>query len=572
MNTILTPIKRAIILGCALLGMTQAVQTRVALTRHSGANAGRMQRFLAVRSLTGFLVAVLLASCGGGGGPGIPEISAGSPPPGENGVAYSGYKFTVASGGSPPFSWAVTSGALPTGLTLASNGSLSGTPTAADSFTFTVTVTDSAATPATNSAPFTIKVGEPPPTIISAQPPTAIEGVVYPPFTFTAGGGLAPLVWSETGPLPDLGVSLDGVLSGTPSGAGIFPISLDVKDALNRSAPSAPVTVRVALARPAMAFVPTGSMTIARVGHTATLLKNGKVLVTGGNGGSGPGLASAELYDPSNEFFTATGSMTIARVGHTATLLTDPALPNYGKVLIAGGGTATAELYDPANGTFTATGSMTTARVGHTATLLTGATLPNYGKVLIAGGATATAELYDPANGTFSATGSMTTARAGHTATLLTDPALPNYGKVLIAGNSSAEVFDPASGTFAVVGSLPAGGAVGCTATLRSDGTVLVAGGAVLKPLYRLIKCADFFGCKWELNGYALASLSFTELFAPESEGFIAMSILTRDGHTATLLADGSVLVTGGVYHSVNAAVHPTSASATVLSSAELYR
>src|SRR6267143_1715261 len=84
MNTILTPIKRAIILGCALLGMTQAVQTRVALSRHSGANAGRMQRFLAVRSLTGFLVAVLLASCGGGGGggggvgPGIPEISAGS--------------------------------------------------------------------------------------------------------------------------------------------------------------------------------------------------------------------------------------------------------------------------------------------------------------------------------------------------------------------------------------------------------------------------------------------------------------------------------------------------------------
>jgi hypothetical protein len=371
-----------------------------------------------------------------------------------------------------------------------------------------------------------------------------------------------------------------------------------------------------------MAFVPTGSMTIARVGHTATLLKNGKVLVTGGNGGSGPGLASAELYDPSNEFFTATGSMTIARVGHTATLLTDPALPNYGKVLIAGGdpsgtaaelydpvtetftatgsmtiarvghtatlltdpalpnygkvliaggGTATAELYDPANGTFTATGSMTTARVGHTATLLTGATLPNYGKVLIAGGATATAELYDPANGTFSATGSMTTARAGHTATLLTDPALPNYGKVLIAGSSSAEVFDPASGTFAVVGSLPAGGAVGCTATLRNDGTVLVAGGAVLKPLYTYHHCG-WVSCGRELIGHALASLSFTELFAPESEGFIAMSILTRDGHTATLLADGSVLVAGGVYHSVNFVIDRDRGSVTVLSSAELFK
>ena len=69
MNTNLTPIKRAIILGCALLGMTQAVQTRVALSRHSGANGGRRQRFLAVRSLMGFLVIARNASI-----PGLPLL------------------------------------------------------------------------------------------------------------------------------------------------------------------------------------------------------------------------------------------------------------------------------------------------------------------------------------------------------------------------------------------------------------------------------------------------------------------------------------------------------------------
>jgi N-acetylneuraminic acid mutarotase len=87
----------------------------------------------------------------------------------------------------------------------------------------------------------------------------------------------------------------------------------------------------------------TGSMITARTDHTATLLANGEVLVAGGlsNGGSPIGTSctsTAELYNPSTGQWAATGSMTITRGNHTATLL-----PN-GKVLVAGGLCSTASL------------------------------------------------------------------------------------------------------------------------------------------------------------------------------------------------------------------------------------
>jgi len=116
-----------------------------------------------------------------------------------------------------------------------------------------------------------------------------------------------------------------------------------------------------------------GSMATARNGHTATLLSNGKVLITGGNDGSNE-LSSVELYDPATGIFTDSGNMTIARDEHASTLLSN------GKVLITGGNDASMELYDPATETFTNIGEMPTVRYEHTATLL-----PN-GKVLIAGG------------------------------------------------------------------------------------------------------------------------------------------------------------------------------------------
>jgi N-acetylneuraminic acid mutarotase len=140
----------------------------------------------------------------------------------------------------------------------------------------------------------------------------------------------------------------------------------------------------------------TGSLHTARVNHTATLLANGKVLVVGGvdNGKDGSNLASVELYDPATGVWTETDSLATARVGHNATLLPD------GKVLVSGGANSwdgiwfsSAELYDPATGTWSTTRSLVNARSEHTSLLL-----PN-GKVLALGGefsyqALASAELY----------------------------------------------------------------------------------------------------------------------------------------------------------------------------------
>lgn len=242
-------------------------------------------------------------------------------------------------------------------------------------------------------------------------------------------------------------------------------------------------------------WTPTGSMKYSRREHTATLLPDGKVLVAGGflndpfsiTGGSA--LSSAELYDPATGTWTeTTSSMVKQRYRHTATLLAN------GKVLVAAGtgypqGSSvheSAELYDPASGTWTLTGGLNNARHDHTATLLPG------DKVLVAGGYAvntdntgpllASAEIYDSATGTWTTTGSLARARIDHTATLLPD------NKVLVAGGydgnypngtlASAELFDPGSGTWSATGSMHTA-RQDHSATLLSDGTVLVAGGRV---------------------------------------------------------------------------------------------
>ena len=278
-------------------------------------------------------------------------------------------------------------------------------------------------------------------------------------------------------------------------------------------------------------FTPTGSMAQGRFDHTATLLSNGKVLVVGGGGfKSGDALASAELFNPSDDTFAATGSMSTARLRHAATLLAD------GKVLVTGGvdssgqDLASAELFDPATGTFNVTGYMGTARTLHTGTLLATE------KVLVVGGdngageGLGSAELFDPTSGTFTATGTIVTVTGSesHTATLL------STGKVLVGGGlafvygalSSAQLFDPTTGTFTATGSLTTERTFH-TATLLPDGRVIFIGG----------------------DDRHVVSLATADLFGPSSGGFTGVGSMQtpRSFHTATLLPDGEVLVAGGI-------------------------
>jgi hypothetical protein len=192
-------------------------------------------------------------------------------------------------------------------------------------------------------------------------------------------------------------------------------------------------------------FSTTGSMNVPRMDHTATLLANGEVLVTGGTNNSTGYLSSAELYNPSTAKWTLTGNMTAPRNGHDAVLL------HNGQVLVAGGlnaslsqcGTlASAELYNPSTGTWTATGSMTTGRYSFTLTLL-----PN-GEVLAAGGTNCgnggltSAERYNPATGKWTATGSMTVGNETNWAVLLQN------GKVLVLNDI---LYNPTTGTWTAV-------------------------------------------------------------------------------------------------------------------------
>ena len=289
----------------------------------------------------------------------------------------------------------------------------------------------------------------------------------------------------------------------------------------------------------------TGSLATAR-SATAVLLPDGEVLIAGGyscdSSGNCTSLSSAELFNP-NGYFISAGNMTVARSGHTMTVLSN------GRVLIAGGQNCTAvtactalntaEMFDPVSGTFSPTGNLNAARFNASATALT------QGLVLIAGGFDGTnypaaAELFDPAAGTFSVSASLNTPRANATATLL------NGGKVLIAGGSScsspacplnsAELYDASAGVFSYTGSMNVS-RFDHTAALLTNGQVLLGGG--------------YNSCPSSCTSDAT-----TELYDPTARVFAPSQTLSaaRSEQTATLLSSGEVIVLGGINNGATSA------------------
>ncbi len=344
-------------------------------------------------------------------------------------------------------------------------------------------------------------------------------------------------------------------------------------------------------------FRKTAAAAHARYHHTATRLRDGRVLVVGGEDIAHTPFADAEVFDPSFETWSPVAPLPSPRTNHTATLLAD------GRVLVTGGGLTediglpsgvgvlkSAVVFDPDAGTWTPVADMAEARAGHAALLL-----PD-GRVAVVGGATdqigsqcnmihpnctigktlATAEVFDPASGAWSAAGSMSHPRIAFSVSALADR------RVLVIGGAddttsltSTEIFDPTSLAFTETGAL-AGDRLYLGATTLGSGKVVAVGGkkADVAPLatteiYDPAAGAWSPGPKLDEVRTASAVLTLTSGHAISIGGFdqfksvslkevvlydeavgawtpIGSLVYARTEPTATLLSDGRVLVVGG--------------------------
>lgn len=275
-------------------------------------------------------------------------------------------------------------------------------------------------------------------------------------------------------------------------------------------------------------------MTVGRIGHTATLLRDGRVLVVGGYS------ASAEIWDPLTGTFKVTGSMAHLRTDHAAALMSD------GRVLVVGGNsggnltgdfTREVEVWDPATGTFSVVGSLPVRRAGDVS-----ATRLLDGRVLVAGGVDCPSNLaaptddpcagvdrrvtvlFDPVTGGLDLGPHLNDDRVAGTAVALLD------GRVFFIGTAGyhqpaiAEVLDPVSGRVESVGTTTARSSGDLRATLLDDGRVLVT------------------ALWWEPESKGVA-----ELWNPTTRQFTKTetSAISPGGFEAVGLHDGRVLVVG---------------------------
>ncbi len=484
--------------------------------------------------------------------------------------------FTITTTGSPAPAIS-KSGALPAGVTLVDNGNgtatLSGTPavgTGAAAYPFTITASNGAGPNAVQS--FSLAVNEAP-TVTSAAYAIFTEGVAGA-FTVTTTGFPKPALSLGGATLPNGVFFADsgngtGMLQGTPTGTtgGTYALTIT---AANSFAIAAPQNFTLIVNHAGFEIAP--SMSTGRLSCTATLLPNGRVLLAGGTN-----LNTSEVYDPIANAWSAAANLNAKRCTHSAVLL-----PN-GKVLVMGGTDVsfdppykTAEIYDPNANTWTPVASMNTARPFPCATLL------NTGKVLVAGGFTqstggiASAEVYDPVANTWTnTTNTMSVGRYVATATLLPS------GKVLLAGGltsnsivtATCDIYDPSTNTFTAAASM-ANARYNHCATLMANGKVLVASGATGGSFVIPAEIYDPGANSWSPAAtppntlgygpmtllpdgtvlfpafYQYMSLPGTAfIYNPTANTWSVTSSITAPelvNPTATLLANGKVLIAGG--------------------------
>lgn len=261
-----------------------------------------------------------------------------------------------------------------------------------------------------------------------------------------------------------------------------------------------------------------------RIGHTTTLLKDGRVLVVGGRTdiNNYSALENVEIYDPNTSLWASAPSMSQKRIGHTATLLED------GRVLIVGGtynnsnGTASVDLFDPVTEQWQANPPIKQGRSGHAAQML-----PN-GKIIIFGGSslynhTFKTELYDPPSGVSIYVSDCPDDKAVKTILLPT-------GMVLSTGISiTTSLFDPNFYSW----------------TSFQDPTLLGYSGDLVSLIdQRVLKAGGFSGER--------GTIATTMIYQPNTNQWTASGNLNtaRYEHQTTALKNGKVLVTGGMYSS----------------------
>jgi hypothetical protein len=325
-----------------------------------------------------------------------------------------------------------------------------------------------------------------------------------------------------------------------------------------------------------------------RYNQSATVLSDGRVLAAGGEtwdfstpSWGGTVKVGAETFDPASRLWTPTGSLNVARGGHRATLLSD------GRVLVTGGESvpfsewtalASAELYDPVAGTWRATAPMASARVNHAQVLLAD------GRVMVAGGTSATVgavptgplwlatvEVFDPSTETWTTWAPLSQAEPTADALRMGD------GRPLITGLFHAEVYDPLVGSqpapaavdpyrspppYAPQEGLPCGDPGVELATALADGSahlLALQTSFVVDPT-RPLNCRSLLGPPAALKGsvvsvglpdggvfFSYGQLDATVLDTTTGDmTALPPRLFARGAPHVLLLHDGSVFVTGG--------------------------
>jgi hypothetical protein len=302
----------------------------------------------------------------------------------------------------------------------------------------------------------------------------------------------------------------------------------------------------------------TGRMNVARSGHQATLLRDGRVLVTGGSDQNGQAIGRAEIYNPFTGAWGLAQANIVPRLGHAAARLHD------GRVLVVGGAASTrscqligsSELYEPSADRWSLVDTPVPMGLGAVAVTLIDGRVLSSGGGTACGDSSASAAVFDPSSSTWSRTAAMGTPRQFHVATVLGD------GRVLVSGGApahdgiaaGAELYDPDAATWTAVVPRDSQPLLGtpCEGYLQTYATALGPDSLVARATSDECSSVTMISAGRLLvtGGTALSNTAHdrTQMTDVASgEQLFSQSLqLPRRGHTATRLLNGAVLIAGG--------------------------